>query len=143
MIKRQGSILVETVIALFVLLICSQISLKISIDMYKSVSIRKSTILLREGLNSVCSDIKYNVAFDDINSILQSAQYQILYDDKFNEKMLENKLLDMDISNDDENYIRIGIIDYKEGQLKINVIGKYKGVEMEQIINKAPWMDEV
>ena len=143
MVKKKGSILIETVGAVFILVVCIQISLKVSISLYKSIDIRNSSILLREGLNAVCSDIKYNVRFEEISKLLQNGEYEMLYDEKFNEKISEINLNEMATSNGSSNYIRIQVIDTSKEQMKINVKGKYKGAEMEQTINKAPWMDEV
>ena len=143
MVKRRGNILVEVVVALFILMVCFQITLKLGSDIYKSNSNRGASFLLKEGMNAVCSELKYNTRFEEINSVLDLGNYKLRYDKDFNNKISEIRLFDMDIARDEVNYIEIECFENNDIKMKLKITAKYKGEVMEQIIDKAPWMDEV
>lgn len=142
MSKKEGSILIELVVAIFLLLTSIMIVTVSCSNVIKSVKSRKSTTNMRESMDAICSEIKYNCCYESVIENLDGKEIKLDYDEKFMEKLLYTDVFDLNRSNND-NYVELKIEDKENAFVKINVLIKYDEEVIGESIIKAPWMDEI
>lgn len=142
MSKKEGSILIELVVAIFLLLTSIMIVTVSCSNVVKSVKSRKSITNMNESMDAICSEIKYNCCYESVIGNLDKGALKLDYNEKFMEKLLYTNVFDLDRSNND-NYVELKIEEKENSFVKINVSIKYNEEVIGESIIKAPWMDEI
>ena len=89
---RRGSVLLETMIAIFILSICIIVSLNSIIQQIKCSNREDENNRDNYSIKAVCSEIKYNVTYDTILAILISGNKSIKYSNDFTLKIINTDL---------------------------------------------------
>ncbi len=141
--KKQGSILIEVVASIMILLLTTTFVVTTYIQ---SSNILKNRILHEEVERSVCNlmkELKYNISKNDIETMLSNGPIRLKYDSEFSKKILELPITQLEKGTD----IEISKA-YEDGfglQLKItaNVQSASSEAQIEKEFTKSWWMDEV
>lgn len=140
---RKGSILLEPIAAMAIILIVIMMSYKMCAFIEKKNNLQMQVFNEKEALNAVCNEINYNISFDELDKKLNNSSVSIKYDDRFLDKLSSENLFDMDSAENDENRFVIELINKEESdmQLKVQLINNTGSIEVK--IRKGKWMDYV
>lgn len=141
--SKKGSILLEIVSGMFVLMITITISISMFINVNKSIANRKNYINQREILYLLCNEIKYNLKFEEIESKLLNKNFRIKYNDDFFEEILTLDLLNFQETTDDKDYIEVKGINFTQDNIKIEIVVCKRGEVLGEVINKSKWMEKI
>lgn len=145
--RKKGSFLIEAIISLsIVVLILSILPGTIS-KAELSSSLRYKDFKVNEVIAAVSKELKYNNSYEEIKNKLQIEGIKIAYSEEFLDEILEKNLFNMEETLEENNFIKINIIDEESTFMKIkievnvNIQGSTK--KIEHIILKDKWMDYV
>lgn len=145
--RKKGSFLIEAIISLsIVVLILSILPGTIS-KAELSSSLRYKIFKIDESIVAISKELKYNNSYEDIKNKLQTKEIKIAYSEKFLDEILEKNLFNMEKTLEENNFIKINIIDEESTFMKIkievnvNIQGSTK--KIEHIVLKDKWMDYV
>ena len=142
--NRKGSLILESALSIFLLLVC--ISLSVNIVIYQMKILKKEKIYetMSMALISVESEIKNNVTFKELNNIFEYKKIvEINYDDLFLEDLLKNDLFDLEKKVSENHCLKISLIYKDDDEIKINTMIKYEDYVLEEDMIKTRWMDEI
>lgn len=145
--RKKGSFLIEAIISLsIVVLILSILPGTISKAELSSSS-RYKIFKVNESIVAISKELKYNNSYEKIKNKLQTEGIKIAYSEKFLDEILEKNLFNMEKTLEENNFIKINIIDEESTFMKIkieinvNIQGSTK--KIEHIVLKDKWMDYV
>ncbi|MGG7176134.1 type IV pilus modification PilV family protein [Clostridium paraputrificum] len=141
--KSKGSILIEVLVAIFILFIAGGIALTFGLSIKKSINNRQNKLTMKESLKAICSELKYNNSFIEVKSSLLDDRRKLIYNEGTLVELTKRNLFDIPLSTEDDNFIEIIGSEKSKGFIELVVKIKYKGEVLEQGIIKSPWMDEV
>jgi len=96
MIKKRGSIILESLISMVIIMIIGTIALGISISLSKSKRIRDEFGFYERVSYSVVNEIKYNIDYEEIIRILNSKdEISLQLNDNYFNFILNNNLLNL------------------------------------------------
>lgn len=145
--RKKGSFLIEAIISLsIVVLILSILPGTIS-KAELSASLRYKDFKVNEVIAAISKELKYNNSYEEIKNKLQIEGIKIAYSEEFLDEILERNLFNMEKTLEEDNFIKINIIDEESTFMKIkievnvNIQGTIK--KIEHIVLKDKWMDYV
>lgn len=141
--SKKGSILLEIVAGMFVLMVTITISISMFINVNKSIANRKDYINQREILYLLCNEIKYNLKFEEIESKLLNKNFRVKYNDDFFEEILTLDLLNFQETTDSKDYIEVKGINFTQDNIKIEIVVCKRGEILGEVINKSKWMEKI
>lgn len=141
--RKRGSVLLETMAAIFILSVCIIVSLNSIIQQIKCSDSEDKNSRDNYSMKAVCSEIKYNVTYDTILSLLISGSKSIKYSNDFNSKIINIDLTAFESYESEEEKILITKTFENEEYLKLKITIQNDGNKIEQEIIKARWMDEI
>lgn len=139
---KKGSILIEDVISLFLILIFITASLFVFRSTIESINKRNILSNMNRSIYSVESEIRYNKTFNEIEDKLKDDFY-LDYNNDFLKNIKDKDIFKMDEDFHNDKYLMLKIIDKGNTFLKINIIINFKGNYIEREFYKDIWMDEV
>lgn len=140
---RRGSVLLETMIAIFMLSICISVSLNSIIQQIKCSNSEDENSRDNYSIKAVCSEIKYNVTYDKILTLLISGNKSIKYSNDFALKIINTDLTAFESPESEDKKISIEKISENEEYLNLKITIQNDENKIEQEIIKARWMDEI
>lgn len=135
--------MIEVAVSLALLSICIICAFSIVKNLVNSNEDRRIRDVVDLSLYAICSEVKYNVSFKEIKNEIKYKKLVINFDDNLLETLSSRPLLSMDRDGKDNEKIEIELKEDKEDYMIINIRIKFKGIEEEQSILKADWMDYV
>lgn len=121
--KKKGSLIIETLVAMMFLIISGSIVLSSVISAEKSLKIRKVKEELSRVSYNIMNEIKYNYTLEEINEILDKGSFKLKYYENFMLDLLKINLIDMEIGDEIE-ITRVN--DNKEDNINKDVSFLYK-----------------
>ena len=141
--KKQGSMLIEVVASIMILLLTTTFIISTSIQ---NIDILKERILLEEVNRDVCNlknEFKYNINRNEIEEMLDNKKIRLKYDKDFSRKLLDLNIRDLEKGQD----IEISKIGEDSIGLKLKIQANIKIEKSEVNITnefiKSWWMDEI
>jgi hypothetical protein len=141
--KKQGSILIEVVASIMILLLTTTFIISTSIQ---NMDILKERILLEEVNRDVCNlknEFKYNITRNEIEEMLGNEKIRLKYDKDFSRKLLDLNIRELEKGND----IEISKIGEDSIGLKLKIQANIKieksEVNISNEFTKSWWMDEI
>jgi len=141
--KKQGSMLIEVVASIMILLLTTTFIISTSIQ---NIDILKERILLEEVNRDVCNlknEFKYNITRNEIEEMLGDEKIRLKYDKDFSRKLLDLNIRDLEKGQD----IEISKIGEDSIGLKLKIQANIKIEKSEVNITnefiKSWWMDEI
>ena len=141
--KKQGSMLIEVVASIMILLLTTTFIISTSIQ---NIDILKERILLEEVNRDVCNlknEFKYNITRNEIEEMLGNEKIRLKYDKDFSRKLLDLNIRDLEKGQD----IEISKIGEDSIGLKLKIQANIKIEKSEVNITnefiKSWWMDEI
>jgi len=141
--KKQGSMLIEVVASIMILLLTTTFIISTSIQ---NIDILKERILLEEVNRHVCNlknEFKYNITRNEIEEMLGNEKIRLKYDKDFSRKLLDLNIRDLEKGQD----IEISKIGEDSIGLKLKIQANIKIEKSEVNISnefiKSWWMDEI
>jgi len=141
--KKQGSMLIEVVASIMILLLTTTFIISTSIQ---NIDILKERILLEEVNRDVCNlknEFKYNINRNEIEEMLDNKKIRLKYDKDFSRKLLKLNIRDLEKGED----IEISKIGEDSIGLKLKIQANIKIEKSEVNITnefiKSWWMDEI
>jgi len=141
--KKQGSMLIEVVASIMILLLTTTFIISTSIQ---NIDILKERILLEEVNRDVCNlknEFKYNINRNEIEEMLGNNKIRLKYDKDFSRKLLDLNIRDLEKGQD----IEISKIGEDSIGLKLKIQANIKIEKSEVNITnefiKSWWMDEI
>ena len=145
--RKKGSFLIEASISFsIVVLILSILPGTIS-KAELSSSLRYKDFKVNEVIAAVSKELKYNNSYEEIKNKLQIEGIKIAYSEEFLDEILEKNLFNMEETLEENNFIKINIIDEESTfmrikiEVNVNIQGTTK--KREHIVLKDKWMDYV
>ena len=141
--KKQGSMLIEVVASIMILLLTTTFIISTSIQ---NIDILKERILLEEVNRDVCNlknEFKYNINRNEIEEMLDNKKIRLKYDKDFSRKLLKLNIRDLEKGED----IEISKIGEDSIGLKLKIQANIK-IEKSEVnitneVIKSWWMDEI
>lgn len=143
MAKMRGSILIEVLVATFILFITGGVALTMGIGMNKSIKNRHSNFIMKESLEAICSEIKYNNSFQEVKDALVGGTRRMVYSQETLKDLTTNDFFVIPLSSESDNFIEIVGTENTDGFIGLSVKIRYRGEVVEQMIIKSSWMDEI
>lgn len=140
---KKGSILLEAIGAITIVLIALMLSCRICITMSKTIDKEKQTYRNKESLNAICNEIKYNITYEELLTALKDNCRLIKYEDNFLNILMDKKLLDFSSVNVKGNRVKIELLDEDDCSLEIKITIYYNNQVFEEEVEKGRWMDYV
>jgi len=141
--KKQGSMLIEVVASIMILLLTTTFIISTSIQ---NIDILKERILLEEVNRDVCNlknEFKYNINRNEIEEMLVNEKIRLKYDKDFSRKLLDLNIRDLEKGQD----IEISKVGEDSIGLKLKIQANIKIEKSEVNISnefiKSWWMDEI
>jgi len=141
--KKQGSMLIEVVASIMILLLTTTFIISTSIQ---NIDILKERILLEEVNRDVCNlknEFKYNINRNEIEEMLGNKKIRLKYDKDFSRKLLNLNIRDLEKGED----IEISKIGEDSIGLKLKIQANIKieksEVNISNEFTKSWWMDEI
>ena len=145
--RKKGSFLIEAIISLSIAVLILSILPGTISKAELSSSLRYKIFKIDESIVAISKELKYNNSYEDIKNKLQTKEIKIAYSEKFLDEILEKNLFNMEKTLEENNFIKINIIDEESTFMKIkievnvNIQGSTK--KIEHIVLKDKWMDYV
>lgn len=145
--RKKGSFLIEAIISLSIVVLILSILPNTISKVELSSSLRYKIFKVNESIAAISKELKYNNSYEDIKNKLQIEGIKIAYSEKFLDEILEKNLFNMEKTLEENNFIKINIIDEESTFMKIkievnvNIQGSTK--KIEHIVLKDKWMDYV
>lgn len=141
--REKGSLLIETMVGLFILSVIGWISFTLTISIRNSIAMKRKERVLYESFNAVGKELKYNYSIQELDSRLIGGKITIPYKEDFLLEVRDKELFS--IVEEDRKIGEFSIElkenkdEYKRYKLKLNI----RGEVLEQDIIKAPWISEI
>lgn len=141
--KKQGSILIEVVASIMILILTTTFIISASIQ---NIDILKERILLEEVNRDVCNlinEFKYNLTKEEIEELLSDQKIGFKYNKNFSKELLDSSVKDLQQGEDIE-ITKIG--DDNLGlklKIQVNIENEESEAAIEKEFTKSWWMDEV
>ncbi|MDS0527321.1 hypothetical protein NNC19_16645 [Clostridium sp. SHJSY1] len=135
--------MIEVSISLFVVSICIVCSFNIVKNLINSNQDRLMREQVNNSLYAICSEVKYNLLYKEIKNEITNKKLIISYDKNLLSTLENKSLLSLDRSIKENKKVEIELLEDKEDYMIIKVKIIYKGIEEEQNLLKAEWMDYV
>ena len=139
--KKSGSILVEGIVALFMVLIISIVGCTASINLYSSLNKRIAYERLEEIMYAVINEVKYNMEFDFLKEKLNKDTLKIDMQKDLLKILEENNI--EELIKEGKGDIEVSKVESSEEYLLINIKIENNGKVIEKQILKGKWMNEV
>lgn len=145
--RKKGSFLIEAIISLSIVALLLAVLPGVISKAELLSSKRYKLFKAKESLEAVSKELKYNNSYEEIEDKLQTKEIKINYSEDFLEKMLEKNIFNMDKTLEEDNFIKLNIIEEKDTFMKIkieinlNINGDIK--KIEHVMLKDKWMDYV
>ncbi|MFQ7000538.1 MAG: hypothetical protein ACLRRH_04235 [Clostridium sp.] len=145
--RKKGSFLIEAIISLSIVALFLAVLPGVISKAELLSSKRYKLFKAKESLEVVSKELKYNNSYEEIKDKLQTKEIKINYSENFLEKMLEKNIFNMDETLEENNFIKLNIIEEEDTFMKIkieinlNINGYIK--KIEHIMLKDKWMDYV
>lgn len=146
---KKGSSLIESIVSLFIILICASLLNNIVISSNKSINYRNEKNNSDNISYAIENEIKYNLSFEEIESVLDNnKEVSFNYTKDIMNKLIYTKLTDLEKGNKDRIVIKkisdnkpIDDNYYKFRVCKYNIkIYKDERVIIERDVIKSYWM---
>lgn len=118
------------------------LSLNICSNLFQSFNYRNSKDILNRTIYAVASDLKYNIPFDDISSILEKGEKNYSLSLKTIGELADRSVFELSSTNSRESYIKLSLKSIDNLNILIQVQAKYYDLEIKEEILKSRWMDE-
>lgn len=129
--------------SIFILIIIISLTLSISSRLIISVKDRKDKVNMRESMYAICSELKYNVSFAEIEEKLSGGSKKFRYSNTLLKDLLDRDILSLENGLDESESFEILILEKVQDLIKLKITIKYNGEIISQEIIKAEWMDEI
>lgn len=145
--RKKGSFLIEAIISLSIVALLLAVLPGVISKAELLYSKRYKLLKAKESLEAVSKELKYNNSYEEIKDKLQTKEIKINYSENFLEKMLEKNIFNMDETLEENNFIKLNIIEEEDTFMKIkieinlNINGDIK--KIEHVMLKDKWMDYV
>ncbi|MEI3337572.1 MAG: hypothetical protein V8R02_09055 [Clostridium sp.] len=145
--RKKGSFLIEAIISLSIVALLLAVLPGVISKAELLSSKRYKLLKAKESLEAVSKELKYNNSYEEIKDKLQTKEIKINYSENFLEKMLEKNIFNMDETLEENNFIKLNIIEEEDTFMKIkieinlNINGDIK--KIEHVMLKDKWMDYV
>lgn len=145
--RKKGSFLIEAIISLSIVALLLAVLPGVISKAELLSSKRYKLFKAKESLEAVSKELKYNNSYEEIKDKLQTKEIKINYSENFSEKMLEKNIFNMDETLEENNFIKLNIIEEEDTFMKIkieinlNINGDIK--KIEHVMLKDKWMDYV
>lgn len=145
--RKKGSFLIEAIISLSIVALLLAVLPGVISKAELLSSKRYKLFKAKESLEAVSKELKYNNSYEEIKDKLQTKEIKINYSENFLEKMLEKNIFNMDETLEENNFIKLNIIEEEDTFMKIkievnlNINGDIK--KIEHVMLKDKWMDYV
>ena len=145
--RKKGSFLIEAIISLSIEALLLAVLPGVISKAELLSSKRYKLFKAKESLEAVSKELKYNNSYEEIKDKLQTKEIKINYSENFSEKMLEKNIFNMDETLEENNFIKLNIIEEEDTFMKIkieinlNINGDIK--KIEHVMLKDKWMDYV
>lgn len=144
---KKGSTLVESIVALAILLIATTISLNIGIIGTNSKKIRDKKNVANRVAYAIENEIKYNTTFKNLTKSFKDNKISYIYSDNTLEELVNTSILDLEIgegieiekvkeilTSEDENMPVM--------ELKVKIKDDDGGILCERKFIKSYWMEK-
>lgn len=144
---KKGSTLVESIVALAILLIATTISLNIGIIGTNSKKIRDKKNVANRVAYAIENEIKYNTTFKNLTKSFKDNKISYIYSDNTLEELVNTSILDLEIgegieiekvkeilTSEDENMPVM--------ELKVKIKDDDGGILCERKFLKSYWMEK-
>lgn len=141
-LKKDGSLLLECMIALLILPILSLVMIKSYVKDIKSIETRRE--IRREAIliNSIVQEIKFNVKIQDIIEKFENDEFFITVNDNFYENIKNNNILEIPF-NSKEKYIDFKIKSKDENRVLMDICFVKNGEKfLKKEVEKLKWMEK-
>jgi len=143
-VKKEGSILIEVMISVFIIISVITIGVKFYIININDLNRRILEEEIDIILYNVSNEIKYNISYVEIEEILdENNEISLKYDEKFSRRIIEYDLEDLERGKDIK--ITMKSIDEKNAKFEIEICveKEINKVEAKYEFDKSWWMDEI
>lgn len=141
--KSQGSILIEVVASIMVLMLTTTFIISASIQ---NNEILKERILLEEVNRAVCNlsnEFKYNMPTKEIEGLLSNGEVGLKYDSDFSRRLLDTDIENLEQGED----IKVSLVGKDSIGLKLKIEANIKmqknEINVQREFTKSWWMDEI
>lgn len=141
--NKRGSILIELIISINIVLIAGIIMLSFVSSLLSSYNNREIVEMMNRDIYSISCEIKYNNDFDKLNERIAKEEYYIKYDKNFISRLSEDDIFSLERGKNNIGYVKLKIINNQDNIIKLNIQIKFKDKVIEEEIEKARWMDEI
>lgn len=142
--KKEGSILIEVMISVFIIISVITIGVKFYIININDLNRRILEEEIDIILYNVSNEIKYNISYVEIEEILdENNEISLKYDEKFSRRLIEYDFEDLERGKDIK--ITMKSIDEKNAKFEIEICveKEINKVEAKYEFDKSWWMDEI
>jgi len=143
-VKKEGSILIEVMISVFIIISVITIGVKFYIININDLNRRILEEEIDIILYNVSNEIKYNISYVEIEEILdENNEISLKYDEKFSRRLIEYDFEDLERGKDIK--ITMKSIDEKNAKFEIEICveKEINKVEAKYEFDKSWWMDEI
>lgn len=142
--NKKGSLILESTLSIFLLLVCISLSVKVVNYQMKMLKREKTYEIMSMSLLSVENEIKYNISFEELTWIFNDKKViEINYDNLFLEELLKENLFDLKKKHSEDQWLKICLIYKDNDEIKINTMIKYDDCILKEDMIKTRWMDEI
>lgn len=142
--NKKGSLILESAVSIFLLLVCICLSVKVVNYQMKMLKKEKTYEIMSMSLISVENEIKHNISFEELTWIFNDKKViEMNYDNLFLENLLKYDLFDLMKKQSEDQCLKISLIYKDNDEIKINTMIKYDDYILEEDMIKTRWMDEI
>lgn len=139
--KKKGSLIIEVVVSLWIVMIIILISTNICVELVSNIEEREREEYINRVFYCIKSDIRYGNDFERIKEKLDK-KYIVEFQDDIINSLKKNSILDISDLNGG-NKIILSVIYIENNELLIEITLLYKGIEYKEYVSKSKWMDEL
>lgn len=139
--KKKGSLIIEVVVSLWIVMIIILISTNICVELVSNIEEREREEYINRVFYCIKSDIRYGNDFERIKEKLDE-KYIVEFQDDIINSLKKNSILDISDLNGG-NKIILSVIYIENNELLIEITLLYKGIEYKEYVSKSKWMDEL
>lgn len=141
--KRKGSLLLEVVVSIMILLIATTLALKLSLAGAKSFNGRKEKEEANRVAYAIENEIKYNIKIDSlINKFNNTTTIKYEYTKNFLNNLTNTSLLDLNSGNGIEINKVLSSSNDSIIKIKVTIKNNNKEILCEREFIKSDWMDK-
>lgn len=144
---KKGSTLLESIVALAILLIATTISLNIGIVAANSKKIRDKKNEANRVAYAIENEIKYNTTFENLNKSFKDNKISYIYSENTLEKLVNTSVLNLEVGDGIEIEKVKEILASEEQnrpviELKVKIKDDDGGILSERKFIKSYWMEK-